>query len=97
MIEIVPLDKPELLVSSNTTLYRFVFPAVNDKDNDNAESDEELEKFKYTWIEEQVLVNEGGVPKECSVHVEKVPINQSGKPNLKSLYLRIKIEFSHCL
>jgi len=32
----------------------------------------DMDKFKYNWIEEQVLVDDGGVPKECVVHVDKV-------------------------
>ena len=66
-VEIVPLPQPEVPLSSNATLYRFVFPG-----NSESSSTTDMDKFKYNWIEEQVLVNEGGVPKECVTYVDKV-------------------------
>ena len=67
VIEIVPLALPIKPISSNETLYRFIFPVVEDNPVDNP-----MDKFKYNWIEEHVLVNDGGVPKECTIHVDKV-------------------------
>ncbi len=76
LVEIVPLDQTEILDSKNDneSLYRFIFP-TNDNGGDVEEADQDaMDRLKYNWIEEQVLVNERGVPKECSVHVEKVSI-----------------------
>ena len=69
LVEIVPLDRPEIPVSNNESLYRFIFP-TNDGNDEGGQA--AMDRLKYNWIEEQVLVNERGVPKECSVHVEKV-------------------------
>ncbi len=76
LVEIVPLDQTEIPDSKddNESLYRFIFP-TNDNGGDVEDSDQDaMDRLKYNWIEEQVLVNERGVPKECSVHVEKVSI-----------------------
>ena len=67
VIEIVPLALQMKPVSSNESLYRFIFPVVEENPVDNP-----MDKFKYNWIEEHVLVNDGGVPKECTIHVDKV-------------------------
>jgi hypothetical protein len=79
----VPLARPDN--PDNVTLYRFVFP------DDNATSDAgdaASDKFKYHWIEEKVIVDAAGIPKECTAHVEKVRAFDRSIFHLwKSLYL----------
>ena len=59
----------------NGTTYRFVFPTLN-KNADDSKTDSH-QHFISHWInEEQVLVDESGLPKDCANYVEKVIIGR---------------------
>ena len=58
----------------NATTYRFVFPTLNNNADDS--KTDSHQHFISHWInEEQVLVDESGLPKHCANYVEKVIID----------------------